>query len=707
MPSAAMPSSTATARAFVPPPRPALVALPGGLLADASATAPLQLGRHMRQRLRAAVHALLAPHLSDTARLLRIVTAAKARHADGCVTATRVPELARWLGVGCSTVDKALAELRGAGAMETHEQRVRGAVVGLTCTVPGLTAASVPGRDPLALTRAELATLLRLVEKLFAPGWLHRDGSRTPAGLLAERTGRGAATDRLALLLIVLDARPSGRVRLCGGAVDTRVGRPATTVSRLLGATAYQGARILARLHRAGVVVLERRSTGSGLAGRGEIRIPAVAAAHGSPAGPPHEGRPQIADHAAAADSYQRADLSEKHQVTPDAVAECEEVPEHDAAADLHTHHAQVVAQGVMRAGEFLVSGEAAYGVLTDAGGARGRATTVPPDRRQADAGAHGAVPDALRAEKEHPIRGDAKVEGPLTGRPGADTTGLRRRQRIALRPVRRLVDSLPPGRRAVALRAVDVVLRNVSPEDLAERLNARFALMSLEGPPGDRGVIRDPLAWLLSQLPTITLCGTCGVHTTTGAPSARTARCDWCTSAMSVREAGMRACPCCGRSAYLGQSGQCGQCDHRQDLDASQSRAAAAAAVRCPGKPQAVDQARREVSEAARTAARDAARRGADPLVQDLAARLAAHQAASTWASAPGGPGAGRLSEDQGQDQGSGPIRWSCANPGCSRQSTAAAPASRMCSTCDRGRQLREVREARHLRLAEAGTAS
>jgi hypothetical protein len=40
----------------------------------------------------------------------------------------------------------------------------------------------------LALARLEPATLLRLLEALFAPGWSH--GTGTPPGLLAGRCGR-------------------------------------------------------------------------------------------------------------------------------------------------------------------------------------------------------------------------------------------------------------------------------------------------------------------------------------------------------------------------------------------------------------------------------------------------------------------------------------------------------------------------------------
>ncbi|MET7938400.1 hypothetical protein [Streptomyces sp. NPDC005322] len=80
-----------------------------------------------------------------------------------------------------------------------------------------------------------------------APSWAHRDGRATQAGLLGSRTGHGAATGWLALLL-VLEATETDRVRQCGGAVDTKRGRAAATVARPLGCTASAGERVLERL---------------------------------------------------------------------------------------------------------------------------------------------------------------------------------------------------------------------------------------------------------------------------------------------------------------------------------------------------------------------------------------------------------------------------------------------------------------------------
>ncbi len=80
-------------------------------------------------------------------------------------------------------------------------------------------------RHALALSRSELAVLLSLIEVLFGPGWAPKDKPGVPAGLLAGRTGRGAATDRLGLLLMVLTTGSAGWLQLCPGSVDTGRGR--------------------------------------------------------------------------------------------------------------------------------------------------------------------------------------------------------------------------------------------------------------------------------------------------------------------------------------------------------------------------------------------------------------------------------------------------------------------------------------------------
>ncbi|RKE03031.1 hypothetical protein BX266_7638, partial [Streptomyces sp. TLI_171] len=532
---------------------------------------------------------------------------------------------------------------------------------GLDCTVPGLRAAAAPGADPLALTRAELATLLRLVERLFGPGWEHQDGTRTAPGLLALRLGRGAATDRLALVLLVLEARADGRVRLCGGAVNTRVGRPAATVARLVGGGVHAGARVLARLQSAGALELVRKPTASGLAARGEIRIPAVAAAHRATISTGVRW-PAISDPAVAAVRVQAPAGVKESQVTAVPPGRVLEAGEPDVTADLHTSHAPVVTAGVEGEGWGVVSGEAASGSATVAGGARERAMTgsevasLPP-RRAAEAG-------ALRAEGQTTSSSPCAEEEQRSGgaRPGTWwEESARSRVRAALAPVAFVLDAMTPGQRAVAVRAAEAVLCTVAPDSLAAQLAGRVRPMSTSGPLDDRGVIRSPLAWLLSQLPSVTLCGRCGIRRTAGRPSARGAVCDQCVYAASAPERVARICPVCGRlEQEFDASGQCGRCEHRQVLERAGDLAAEAADAVHGHRPGVGAVARRAVLDAARTAAAEAERSGADPLLQELAARLAAQNAAEEWASGCGIPGlAGQDAPRTEEPEGSPHVAW------------------------------------------------
>ncbi|MCP3822773.1 hypothetical protein NLX86_33250 [Streptomyces sp. A3M-1-3] len=246
----------------------------------------------MRVRLLAAVRALLAEAsvggLPDAARLSVVVLAAKSDHKS-CRTAIRARELGRWIGMSESTVDHdVLPTFRTSGAIKyvvtTGES---GQTTGLECVVMPLWRARRSGdvAHPLALSKRELVTLLRLIEALFAPGW---GVEATPAGLLAGQRGKGSATDRLALLLLVLQAGADGRVRMAGGTVPKGRGRGAATVARLLGCSVAGGGKVLSRLRSYGVVDAVRAKTGSGLFGKGRLVVPAVAAAHGD-AGPGSE----------------------------------------------------------------------------------------------------------------------------------------------------------------------------------------------------------------------------------------------------------------------------------------------------------------------------------------------------------------------------------------------------------------------------------
>ncbi|MEU8941653.1 hypothetical protein AB0C97_26785 [Streptomyces goshikiensis] len=146
----------------------------------------------------------------------------------------------------------------------------------------------------LALSRSELAVLLSLIEVLFGPGWAPRDKVPVPAGLLAGRTGRGAATDLLGLLLT---AGSAGWMQLRPGAVDTGRGRPAAAVARLLGCTAAAGAKVLKRLHEDGAADVVRQETGSGLRARLRVRPVPVAEPTVWPCGRPATYETQVEGH--------------------------------------------------------------------------------------------------------------------------------------------------------------------------------------------------------------------------------------------------------------------------------------------------------------------------------------------------------------------------------------------------------------------------
>jgi hypothetical protein len=271
---------------------------------------------------------------------------------------------------------------------------------------------------------------------------------------------------------------------------------------------------------------------------------------------------------------------------------------------------------------------------------------------------------------------------------------------RVALAPVAFVLDAMTPGQRAVAVRAAEVVLRTVAPDSLAAQLAARVGPMSMGGPVEDRGVIRSPLAWLLSQLPSVTLCGRCGVRMTSGTPSSRSAVCDQCVHAAGVRECGARICPVCGGLGRgFDDGGQCGRCEHRQVLERAGDLAAEAAEVVRVHQPGAGAVARRAVLDAARTAAAEAERRGADPLLQELAARLAAQNTAVEWAAGCGERG--RAGWDAPRAEG--PEGWRCAAARCARRSTARRPESGLCSSCDRAREHRDARASRAARMAAA----
>lgn len=243
---------------------------------------PLILRRGMRARLQAALDALLSDSAvrgrQDAERLATVVLLAKAP-VGASKLLLRAGEMARWLGFSESYVDHRVLPALRAGTVGTSVTKdPAGYVNGLEWELLPLTAALDDPRSPLVLSRAEAATLLRLCERLFGPGWAPVDKPATPAGLLAGRRGRGAATVRLALLQLVLRARPDGSVRLVGGAVKRGHRRAAATVSRLLRCPVEDAELVLNDLLVENVVEVHA-SSGPGAGER--LVIPAVAAAYG------------------------------------------------------------------------------------------------------------------------------------------------------------------------------------------------------------------------------------------------------------------------------------------------------------------------------------------------------------------------------------------------------------------------------------------
>ncbi|WP_158716623.1 hypothetical protein [Streptomyces sp. NRRL F-5630] len=505
---------------------------------------PLRLGRAMRLRLLAAVRTLLAdpsiagqPHV---AQLTSVVLLAKSRAAEGtdddCVASTWVAQLGSWMGVGESTVHRrGLARLRKSDALHTEEVRdERGYPTGLRCLLMPVWRArgGRAARHPLALNRAELATLLRLCEALFGPGWAATDKkAATPAGLLADRTGRGAASDRLALLLLVLSTPASGWLNLCGGSVRGREGRAAATLARLLSCSAAAARKVLARLEAAGLLERARKQTETQMRGKGRVRILPVARAHGRAltAVPDpvavEKGRGANPDFSVRPVSAGR-DLAPAEAPVPlgasgigeENEAETPEVPERPAGAEFHTDHAQGVSVvgEVEEVGGFSGGADPGFSPLPE----RVCAGEEPELGEEAGGlcGSLGAGEGPLRGEQPNTLPIPSQHQQHATAGAGHTRTGSGKvpgsrlpRRRLAqvpelgeaLRPVTWLWDRLSGWQQRqieIAARAELVRLAGLvplpqdAPRVLAERLEARIAQ--------SRGLvmIRQPYPWLLHR---------------------------------------------------------------------------------------------------------------------------------------------------------------------------------------------------------------
>ncbi|MFG3517590.1 hypothetical protein [Streptomyces bobili] len=460
--------------------------------------------------------------MSDAVRLAVVVLASRTPSETGVVK-IRARELGRWLGLSESRVRHAVVPgLRRSGVVEVDTLAGEfGEDWGLECRVLPMWEAQNEVGHPLKLEKSELATLLRLMEALMAPGWAHGDGSVTPPGLLGGRSGHGAATDRLALLLLVLEARDTGQVRLCGGQVSKRYGRPTVTLARLLKCSPSRAERVLARLEDAGLVERPRVKTGSGLRQESRLVVPAVAAAHGA-GNRGRRARPEAADGSVSDPAGttwpgENSRSMENLQVNEALERSGSEVEDLAGSTALHTDHSSVadVVSWADVGGGF--SGSAASGSCARPERADTREDQVPDVPK--------ASSQPVSGGKEGPLRGENQGEGPGEG-VAAEATGSRLRLTVvdgargqqrqgqgvadlddlrhqtSLVPVAWLWSRLNGGQQAVALRAVDralvalsgIVEAQAAPQVLANRLADRLREV------GGEALVRDPMGWLLGR---------------------------------------------------------------------------------------------------------------------------------------------------------------------------------------------------------------
>ncbi|MFI0936901.1 hypothetical protein ACH4RG_35020 [Streptomyces sp. NPDC021019] len=527
-------------RAGLPGQRTVLRSVPSsGQPGDGGLDDPLRLGRAMRLRLRDAVQALLAdPSIagqSDVARLAAVVLYAKSRAPKGKKndnqTSIWVAELGRWMGVGESTVNRrVLMPLRASDGLHTKVKRnAEGHPTGLDCLVMPLWNARKGGGagHPLALSQVELATLLHLIEALFGHGWTPEGKEPTPSGLLAARKGRGAATDRLGLLLMVLNTGSSGWLQLRGGSVKKREGRGAATMARLLGCSPAGGRKVLARLTEAGVAARGRKGTGTGMDGRGRVMVLPVARAYGRdlavveaaqsseavfsarPAGAGGDLAPAVETGALGASGESEAERASEA-----------EIPARSAGAELHTVHASVVTPVVPPQLDRGFSGEGRGGE-----GRRPERVCVRKDQAvdgetaAAKAGSPVAGDGPLRGEKPKESPVDERVEKRATGagaggRPKAVGGGKAHQQRraalpadlglrVALGPVSWLWERLSGWQQDQVAAAAKAELSQLAglgvaaeraPRLLADRLTDRLEET------GGEALIKKPFGWLIGR---------------------------------------------------------------------------------------------------------------------------------------------------------------------------------------------------------------
>lgn len=247
------------------------------------ANEPLLLTPGMRSAFSAAARTLLGDRrlaeADDPVRLTSFLLLAKAPVGTARVE-TMSRDLAGWLGYGISHVAHTVVPGVRASGIATCE-RSRDAA-GWTHALrfellPLKEARAEQGLNPLSLlNKRDLATLLHFTEAVLCPGWAPKDKPETPAGFFAARRGRGAATDRLAMLLLALDARQDGRVRMAPGRLPAGYSRAEVTVARLLRCDVEDAVGVLKRLLAMGAVEWDRPER----FGQDRLLVPAIQSAY-------------------------------------------------------------------------------------------------------------------------------------------------------------------------------------------------------------------------------------------------------------------------------------------------------------------------------------------------------------------------------------------------------------------------------------------
>lgn len=255
--------------------------------------------RSMRSAFLSSVRTVLEdPRLvgvCDSVRLTSVLLLAKAPVASSHVI-TMSRDLGGWLGYGVSHVAHTVVPLVRASGIATCDSARDAA--GWTHALdfellPLKEARAQQGLNSLSLlNKRDLATLLHFCEAVLCPGWAPKDKAATPAGFLAKRRGRGSATDRLAMLLLALNARPDGSVPMAPGRLPKGYSRSEVTVARLLGCDVEVARGVLKRLLVLGGVAWDRPER----FGQDRLLVPAIRAAYGRARGASRPAEPAGAD---------------------------------------------------------------------------------------------------------------------------------------------------------------------------------------------------------------------------------------------------------------------------------------------------------------------------------------------------------------------------------------------------------------------------